>query len=81
MVTVTRQCSMFLIVTVTLMCSAPYGHVTLQCSVILMVTDTLKCSAPYAQCRTAVFSVPNFHCHFEVFSSLWSLSNCSVLCS
>jgi len=52
--------------------------VTLQCSVFLIVTDTLKCSDTYGHSHNAVLSVPNSHCHFELFRSLWSLSHCSV---
>jgi hypothetical protein len=55
--------------------------VTLQCSVFLMVTAVLKFSACYGYCHTAVFSVSHGHCCFELFSSLMSLSHCSVQCS
>jgi hypothetical protein len=125
MVTVTLQFSVFLMVTITLKCSASYGHcltagfivpnshyffeffsslcplsycsvncsswllslwcfrllivtVTLQFLVFLIVTVTLKCSGSYGYCYNSLLCVPNSHCHFELFRSLWSLSHCSV---
>jgi len=81
MATVTLQCSVFLIVTDTLKFQLDMVTVTVQCSVFLMVTVILNCLVPYGHCHTAVFCVPNSHCHFEMFSSLWSLSHCSVQCS
>jgi len=52
--------------------------VTLQFSVFLIVTVTLNCSARYGHFSSAVFSVPKSYCQFELFSSIWSLSHCSV---
>ena len=70
MITVTLQCSVFLMVTVTLKCSAPHGTVTLsdlfllvtvtlQCSVFLMVTVTLNCNVDLCTQNIIRFYEPN----------------------
>jgi len=65
MVTVTLQCSVFHMVTVTLNGLAPYGHCYNAVFSVLNVTVNWKCSARYCYCHTAVFIVPYGHCHFE----------------
>jgi len=102
MVTVTPQCSVFLMVTVSLKCSETHvlcqfkvfssfwslTHCSVQCSsrslslwnVQLFMVLSLWSVYLSLFTFTAVFSAPYGHCHFEIFSPLWSLSECSVHC-
>ena len=80
MLTVTLQCSEFLMDTITLKCSARCVHYHMQCSVLLMVTVTSNSSAPYEHCHTAGFNTPHDQCNLEVFSSYGQLF-CSLQCS
>jgi len=93
MVTVTLQFSVSLIVTVTFELFSSLWTLSLWILQLLMITVTLKftvflivivslnCLARFVHWHTAFCSVPNVHCHFELFSSLWSLSNCIFQCS